>query len=402
MSKKAGLKATLLLTSTDQMVAMSLIIPILGYIAQKFPTSGTSIPLLMTLPNLFMVPSILLTGKLCDYISKKTLLIIGTFIFTISGFAGGLYDNITFMLVTRAFLGIGAGMLFALPQAFIAQLFSGQERITMMGWSSAVGSIFSVMFSMVAGLLGVINWHYCFYVFAVYILLIIFQVAKVPNLPPEKKDDTFKPDGNNDKLGFRIAVFSVSIFIIFTLLCFFTMDISMFVIGEKMGTSVQAGMATSVLTLTSFAVASFFGVWFKIFKRYLPTISLLALVVGYFVLSKAYSMPMIYFGAFFIGITSGTFGPFFMTRATMVVPKSKQTFAISIISTCMFLGLFATTYYGMALSSFLGSSFRSIFMGVSISALIFLIIVLVYIPLTHRFEVTNPQNVAEKDVNNVH
>ncbi|MBP1736358.1 MAG: Arabinose efflux permease [Oscillospiraceae bacterium] len=398
MGKNAGLKATLLLTSTDQMVATSLIIPIMGYIAQAFPNAGASIMLLMTLPNLCMVPAILITGKLCDYVSKKILLVIATLIFTIGGIAGGVYDNFTFMLVTRAFMGIGAGMLFSLPQAFIAQLFSGQERVTMMGWSAAVGSIFSVIFNMISGTLGVINWHYCFYAFAVYFLLVMFQIAKVPNLPPEKKDETLQRDTKDDKLGFRIVFFSIAIFCMFTLLCFLTVDISLFVIGENLGTSVQAGIASSILTLTSFAMASLFAFWFKIFKRYLPVVSALAMVVGYFVLSHAYSMSTIYIGAVIIGITSGSFGPYFMTRASIVVPKSKQTLAIAIISTCMFVGMFATTYYGMFLASIFGSSYRNIFFGVSISALILAIAILIYIPLTQRFEAENPQNMTAEEV----
>jgi hypothetical protein len=108
------LKVTLLLTST-------LIVMVTGVIAPALPTMEDSfahvtnvalwVRLVLTIPCLFIAVIAPIAGYVIDKIGRKSVLVISTVLFGVSGVAGYLASTLPLLLLTRASLGIAVGGL---------------------------------------------------------------------------------------------------------------------------------------------------------------------------------------------------------------------------------------------------------------------------------------------------
>ena len=90
--------------------------PALAAIARAFPdVSPRLIKMVITIPQLFIMPATLICGALSRSISKKKLLLIGMLLFAIGGLMPAFYGGIIFILViatTVAFFLTVAGIEF--------------------------------------------------------------------------------------------------------------------------------------------------------------------------------------------------------------------------------------------------------------------------------------------------
>lgn len=392
MKSKFGLKASIILSSTDLMIAMALITPIIAYLAKQFPNAGPMLNLVLTLPMLFMVPMVIITGRLVKYFNKKPILIIGTLLFALGGIAGGFATDFGFMLFTRAIVGIGAGVLFVTPQLYTVQFFEGAERAQMMGFISAFGALFSVLFGILGGYFGVINWRLNFYTYAIFLLMVVAQIIFVPNTLPEGKDKKLKgTSGNDEHVSWGALVRTIALglgaLFSFALLGIFQQNISAFVIENNLGTSVEVGYAMSGLSIITFVFGLLFGRIFQLFKRYISVIIFAIISVCLFWVANTTSYVQIFMISLLLGLASSALGPYYSTRAPMTgFPKSKRSSAMTLILTFLFLGMFVGTLLIALFGKLFSPDLRTIYTVSGWFAGLCVIITFVYIQLTNRFE----------------
>lgn len=383
-NRDLALKAVLLFSYTYTMMATTLIMPIMGNLAQAFPTAGTKIPMLISLPSLVMIPAILLSGYISKYVSKKTVLIFGSILYIIGGFGGGLHDNIDFILLMRTIGGVGTGLIFPLVPALIAQLYQDQEVPKLIGWGNATGSIFGVVFATVTGYLAVMDWHYAFYIYLIYIGLLIAQIMILPHVPPEKQDITMKKDDKNDGLNWLAWVYVLATLVYMVISMVYIVKTAIFIMETNLGNSANAGIASSVVSFTALLLCLVFGQIFKILKRYTVVVGFAATGVCFFCLSIAQSFAMIIVASLFMGISLATVLPYLMTTITMVVPKNAQTTAVSFVSTAMYIGQFLAAYYVQAIESLVNGVTRTAFSVIAGQLLLIVVIAIGFIVVTQN------------------
>lgn len=78
--------------------------------------------------------------KLGDLVGKVTIFKIGIVIFTAASFMCGMFNNITFLIISRMIQAIGAAAFMATSQGIITEVFDQKER----------GKALGVLASMVA------------------------------------------------------------------------------------------------------------------------------------------------------------------------------------------------------------------------------------------------------------
>jgi len=178
------LKPAILSVSVLTIMASAAVAPALGKIRLAFPdANATLIKLVLTLPPLIIIPFSLLSGWLVYRVSKKALMITGLLIYLLAGCGGGFARNITELLVIRAILGIGVGLIMPLSTTLVGDFFQGPERSKMMGQATSLQNLGGVIFQITAGYLAVISWRYAFGVYSlalVILLLIIFWLPEPP------------------------------------------------------------------------------------------------------------------------------------------------------------------------------------------------------------------------------
>ena len=246
-----GTLITILLTGTNGVVMTSLVIPVMEYINQSFPNDPGKVSLLMTLPMLTMIPSILITGELGKHVGKKQLCLIGTILYAVGGCAAGFGSSIDAMLAWRAVMGIGGGILFVIPNAIVSQLYEGNERANVMGYMGTAQSVLQIASGMISGILGLINWRYCFYCYSIFFIFLAMQVAYLPDLPVDVRQE--KPKHKNAQYGKEFWLVAAVLFGSFATGSVFNLNVSTYVIEGGFGTSVEAGIV-STLSAVSTAV----------------------------------------------------------------------------------------------------------------------------------------------------
>lgn len=119
---------------------------------------------IFTVYLLFMAIGTPIWGKIADRIGRKRSFIIGVGIFILSSFLEGLSPNMTFMILARGLMGIGAGGMISIPFIIFAELYPPARRASIFGLTAAFGGAASVSGPLLGGwIVDTFSWHWIFY-----------------------------------------------------------------------------------------------------------------------------------------------------------------------------------------------------------------------------------------------
>lgn len=390
-AKGALLKAALLFSSVDGMVASALMVPLLGSIAVEYPDAAPGLlNQTLSLPSLLMIPAIIITGYLSKYISKKYLLMLGSIIFIISGFGSMYSSSLEALVAFRACEGIGMGIVYPLAPAIIAHIFYGEERAKLIGWTNACGGVFSFVLGIGAGFAALVDWRHAFYYYLIFIVVVIMQGLLLPAFPPEKKDkdiiQAIAASGEKQKLGYAVYLTIGAMLVFMSVAMVIIYNLAIFIMNEGIGTSADAGMASSINTVASFFISLSFVYLFRFLKRYVSVLGLVFMACSYFSLSAAHSMSMVYVGTIFLGASMGCIFPYLMTRVAQVSPKAVKTIAVTWLSMSIYLGQWISGYFAVWMENMVGGTTRQLFSAVGVIFLAFAVIAAVFIVATQKYE----------------
>lgn len=139
---------------------------------------GTALPRIITDLNganlyAWVVTAYLLTstitvpiyGKFSDVFGRKVMLIIGVCLFLLGSWLSGLSQNMNQLVLFRAVQGLGAGALFPIVIATIADLYSPRERGRFQGLFGGIFGLSFIIGPFIGGwITDHISWHWVFYV----------------------------------------------------------------------------------------------------------------------------------------------------------------------------------------------------------------------------------------------
>src|ERR1700730_8696799 len=154
---------------------------------------GTALPRIITDLNganlyAWVVTAYLLTstitvpiyGKFSDVFGRKVMLMSGVSLFLLGSWLSGASQNMTQLVLFRAIQGLGAGALFPIVLAIIADLYSPRERGRFQGLFGAVFGVSFIVGPFIGGwITDNISWHWVFYVnvpFGVASLIVLATV----------------------------------------------------------------------------------------------------------------------------------------------------------------------------------------------------------------------------------
>jgi MFS family permease len=199
MKKTAGTMTIVALALLSTLVVMSgaslsASLPAIGDHFSYVPNVKFLVRLLQTIPALFIVISAPIAGVLIDRKGRKLILILGTILFGFSGTAGFFIRSIWVLLVSRAFLGVGAAIIYTGTTALISDYFHKQERAKFLGLQSGIMAFSGVVFPLLGGVLTDIGWNFTFLSYAVAFLYLPLAIIYI--FEPDKfvadEDETEK------------------------------------------------------------------------------------------------------------------------------------------------------------------------------------------------------------------
>lgn len=348
---KILLKLSVLSISMITVMSGAAVSPALGNISNAFPgTSSNLIKMILTVPALFIIIFSLLSGKLTSLFSKKQILITGILIYIIGGVGPIFVNNLNSVLIFRAILGIGCGLIMPISQSLIADFFTDDERTKMTGYSSAASNLMGMISSIVVGGLSSINWKYGFYIYLIALIALILNVTILP------KQQNLKENKGHYYLDKKVYFLAIGMCLITIAFYAVPTNIAIFMKKEQIGTPVSAGLSIAIFTFGGFVAGILLSAITKNLKQFTITIGIGLMCLGYSLLSYSYSIYLIGMSVTLVGFSFGIIYPVIFLNTSKVSNKSSTSVALSIVSSAMFLGQFLSPIVLQCFSTILNNN----------------------------------------------
>ncbi len=338
MHSQKFLKPAVLSLSFLSVLSGAAVSPALGQIKIAFPeSSDLAIQMILTLPPLLVIPVSLFSGRLAMVFRKRQLLFVGLVIYILGGLGGGFVNSMPMLLVTRALLGIGNGVIAPLSLSLIADFFKGDERANTMGLSSSMATLSGIIMPLISGWLAVYNWRYAF---ACYLVSLVACVLIWKFLPEPPKSE--RVIGDKSRLPGSVWVLGFFTFLLMVVFYLLPTRAALFLQETGIGNAGQSGLVIAALNVSAFLVGLQFGKIRARLKNFTHTLGLLALGSGLAIEYFADTLGIVMLGMFIAGLGIGTLMPTIFTETANRVPDRLNAPALSVINSSLYLGQFAT------------------------------------------------------------
>lgn len=370
-------KGTLPLITVIAILSLSLVVnlpglavsPMLGTLEKIFPdTTQLEVQLLTMLPNLLIIPCLLLSGHFSLSGNKTAIVTVSLIIYAACGVAYLFARSMAALIVISCALGIGAGLLIPFSTGLIADAFSGPYRMQQMGFQSAISNMTLVCATFVVGWLSGHDWHMPFLVY----LIPLVPLALTPflrKLPKEESAGTPAqapaPVGKGGiMVGRLLATMGVYFFITYAVIII--SYYAPFVAEKEHLSSAFTGTITSIFFLFVFLPGFFLP---RIIARFgSNTVIMCAAVtfVGLGIFAVFPDSSGMIVGAILMGIGYGTLQPLLYDKATFTTSDPrKATLALAFI--------LSANYLAIVVAPFIVDFFRSAFHASDVLAFSFIL-----------------------------
>lgn len=381
--------------------------PIEGSLRSIF-TDATDfkIQLLTVLPNLIIIPFVLLSGKLSETKHKVLIIAAGTILYLLAGVLSIFSSSLTMLIFLSCVLGAGCGLILPFSTGLIADVFSGKYRVKQMGIISAIGNIALVLATFAVGYLVagdlMHTWHRAFLVYLIPVLSLILipflnkipksdyaseatdaktsdNAKAAPQAVPAVDADGFSTKGQDVKGGFFVGR-TVWLLLAYFFFVFATCIPCYYIPNFKWISSENASTMTSVFYAAMFVVGLALTPVMKAFKKG-TFIFATALIVGAFAMFIFVpDSTWVYITACALaGIGNGIAQPIFYTKATEVVTSdSKSTLSLAYLQVANYVAISLVPVIigaGEKIFNTTSTMFPFIFVGVAV-ALVLLAVIL--------------------------
>ena len=341
--------------------------PLEGKLASLFPhVSHLQIQLLQVLPNVVIIPFILLSGKICTPRNQIGVLATGLLIYALAGLAYIFADSMTQLIVLGCILGAGCGLLIPLAASLISQYFTGPQRGTNLGRKSGLSNFAVIIGTLFVGWMGEISWHLAFLIYLVPLIpLALLPFMSNRFIRRHKTVDTapaaaptHASAGTTPHMRFRKPVIILAALIgIYVLLTYGAMVISYFVpftMAHYHFDTGQVGVATAMFYLAAALSGFALGQFRRIFGAYTIQAAILLTAIGLFSIAMFHTDLMFSVSIFVLGIGYGILQPIIYDKTTAIAPTRQD-------STRYFSYLLTGNYIGIALVPFIVDGVRTLF-----------------------------------------
>ncbi|MCR5403089.1 MAG: MFS transporter [Butyrivibrio sp.] len=354
-------------------MAGAAVAPALSLIQEYFAETDRSlVQMIVSMPALFIAGTNLFLFKpLCKRFRARTLLIFGLLLYTVFGCLAGLFSNILMILVCRALVGVGVGIIMPLSTGLLSFYFTRDKQGPLMGYSSALNMLGGVVATLIAGGLAMISWRLSFMVYLLGLISIVLCVIWMPN---DKIYDNSRKATSAGSIRQYVPYILVMFVLSFT---FFVYPASFALECSSSGAIPQNLIAPvmAMMDVFGFAGGLIFSKISKSIKKGARLIAPVLFIISYVFLGLAGGASGTLIGSAFVGLANGIGMPFLMTSASAKAGRNAATTVMPLISASLYLAQFATPLILSAAGHFadVSSFFIALFASLLLAAISFTI-----------------------------
>lgn len=336
--RRQNMTTAILSLSLLTVMAGAAVAPALHVIQNYFSdVNQTLVQMIISIPALFIALTNMIFPKLCRYFRAKELVMAGLLLYTVGGCAAGLFSNIYLVLIFRALVGVGVGIIMPLSTGLLSFYYTRDKQDKLMGYSSAMNQMGGVVATLISGFLAGISWRASFLVYLMGLISIVLCLLFLPN------EKIGGESGKKEKGTFKkYYTFIIAIFLL--MFSFFIYPSSFAIETAKEGIIPQ--QYVSVIMASMDLIAFFGGLAFVHIKKKMGmTTKFVApalFFAGYALLFFIGGWGGAIFGSALIGFANGLGIPFIMSTAGQKAGKAAATTVMPMLSMAMYLAQFVT------------------------------------------------------------
>lgn len=339
--------------------------PMLGKLSDIFPhASQLEIQLLTLLPNLVIIPMILISGKISSVKNQTAVLATGLAIFLLSGVLYMFADSMPMLVGLGALLGVGCGLIVPIAAGLLSEWFYGEQKVKVLGFKSGTSNGIVILATIFVGWAADISWHTSFAVYLVPViplLLLPFMTNTFirKHLRQEAQPEvntTVQPSAGKPVftrplvtlagvIGLYIALTATSM--VFTYYLPFTMK------HYGLSTS-QVGIATAMFYVTAMLGGFSLAPYIRLVGRTALYVCIAIMTAGLLILGFFHTMMTYAVGVLLIGLGYGFFQPIIYNKTTLIAPDKT-------LSTKYFSYTLAGNYIAVSIVPLVVEFFQRIF-----------------------------------------
>lgn len=357
-SNKNLLMVSILSISLLTVMAGAAVAPALNVIQEYFQDSSRAlVQMIISVPAIFIVITNGFFSRLCRKFTAKTLVMWGLLLYTAGGCAAGLFDNIWLVLIMRAFVGIGVGIIMPLSTGLLSFYFPPEKQDRLMGYSSAMNQMGGVIATLLSGVLAEMSWRLSFMVYMLGIISIVLCALFMPKekISGESHTAAAENGGGITEVFKKNYIYIVAMFLLMTI--FFIYPANFAIETVKSG-AVPAKYIAVIMAAADF-IAFFGGLLFvymkKIFKAKTRFLAPAMFLAGYILLAFMENAAGAVAGSALIGFANGAGIPFIIFEASVKAGKAAATTVMPLISAALYLAQFLCPVMMSAVTLVFGS-----------------------------------------------
>ena len=367
-SKRKSLLYSILSLSLLTVMAGAAVAPALGVIAKAFPgASQLAVQLIISMPSLFIFLTNLIFPRLSAKFGSKTLVLAGLILYTVGGVAAGLFSNIVLLLIMRALVGIGVGIIMPLSTGLLAYYYPPEAQSKLSGYSSAMNQTGGVLATLLSGVLSSVNWRASFLVYLLGLISVVLCALFLPNETLRATEKTSNEEKvNRPSIGKSFKAYYKYVVAMFLLMsCFFIYPANYAMETAQFDKVIPASLVSVIMAFADVIAAIGGFLFFRIMKACKGATKLVAPIsffLGFLFLYIGGWVGAI-LGSALIGFANGTGVPFIISQGSMKAGKTAAATVMPLVSAALYLGQFV--------SPFLLSAFQGVLGGLRHTAYIF-------------------------------
>ena len=356
-----ALVVSILSLSLLTVMAGAAVAPALGVIREYFADSSpVLVQMIISVPAIFIVITNAVFPKLCQKFGAKTLTMIGLLLYTVGGCIAGAFSQIVLVLIMRAFVGIGVGIIMPLSTGLLSFYFPPERQAKLMGYSSAMNQMGGVVATLLSGVLANISWRLSFLVYLMGFFSIVLCVIFVPNdkihgraeaahggseFGESESSGVSEPRASSDapagkNIFCQNYVYIVAMFLLMTTFFLYPANFAM----ETVADSVIPAKYIATIMAGADLVAFFGGLLFVVLKklcgRFAKFLAPILFLAGYLLLTFVGGWFGVLAGSACIGFANGVGIPFIIFEASVRAGKAAATTVMPLISAALYLAQF--------------------------------------------------------------
>lgn len=341
--------------------------PMLGKLHHIFNSSELESQLITSLPNLVMIPVVLIAGRIAVPRWQTAVLTTGLAIFFGSGLVSLFADSMGLLIFLGCMGGVGCGLVVPIAAGYISEWFMGKSRQTDLGLKSTASNTMVIIANVYVGWVAAHNWHAAFAVYLVPLVplcLVPFMTQKyikshriLSSASTSQSAKVTEPSTADHFQGRESVRLVIALIVLYMILTYCTTSISYYApfMMDKYGMdTTQVGVVTAAYYLMVAVSGAFVARLKKFFGRPVMFICLGLCAAGLITIGFVKSYIVLIIASLVTGFAYGIVQPVIYNKTTYIAPTHR-------LGMRYFGYVLSSNYVAIMMVPFVDSFFRKLF-----------------------------------------